>query len=86
GRLTNKWDALNTGLSVVVVLMALAYGVALAAVRTFSTRTIVIWIVAIHLIFLMSPPLQLTDLFNYLGYARLGAVHHLNPYTHGIGA
>ncbi len=30
--------------------------------------------------------MQLTDLFNYLGYARLGAVHHLNPYTHGIGA
>jgi hypothetical protein len=34
----------------------------------------------------MSPPLQLTDLFNYLGYARLGAVHHLNPYTHTIAA
>src|SRR5205823_5782239 len=27
----------------------------------------------------------LTDLFNYLGYARLGALHHLNPYTHVIG-
>jgi alpha-1,6-mannosyltransferase len=24
-------------------------------------------------------------LFNYLGYARLGGVHHLNPYTHVIG-
>jgi hypothetical protein len=46
--------------------------------------TIVIWIVAMHVILLMSPPLQLTDLFNYLGYARLGAVHHLNPYQHGI--
>jgi alpha-1,6-mannosyltransferase len=28
--------------------------------------------------------MQLTDLFNYLGYARLGALHHLNPYTHVI--
>ena len=37
-----------------------------------------------HAILLLSPPLQLTDLFNYLGYARLGAVHHLNPYTHVI--
>jgi hypothetical protein len=26
--------------------------------------------------------MQLTDLFNYLGYTRLGALHHLNPYTH----
>jgi hypothetical protein len=32
----------------------------------------------------MSPPLQLTDVFNYLGYARLGAFHGLNPYTHVI--
>jgi hypothetical protein len=32
----------------------------------------------------MSPPLQLTDVFNYLGYARLGGLHHLNPYTHVI--
>ncbi len=66
--------------------MLAAYGVAIAAVRTFSMKTIVIWIVAIHVVLLMAPPLQLTDLFNYLGYARLGAVHHLNPYTHGIGA
>jgi hypothetical protein len=49
-----------------------------------SMKTIAIWIVVLHVILLMSPPLQLTDLFNYLGYARLGAVHHLNPYTHGI--
>ena len=38
----------------------------------------------LHVIVLLSPPLQLTDLFNYLGYARLGALHHLNPYTHVI--
>ena len=37
------------------------------------------------MILLLSPPLQLTDLFNYLGYARLGGLHHLNPYTHVIG-
>ncbi len=86
GGLTNDWDGLSTGLSVVLVLMLAAYGVAIAAVRTFSMKAIAIWIVAIHVVLLMAPPLQLTDLFNYLGYARLGAVHHLNPYTHGIGA
>jgi hypothetical protein len=84
GHLPNKWAAINAGLSVVVVLMLLAYVAAVAAVRSLSMKTIAIWIVAMHVILLMSPPLQLTDVFNYLGYARLGAVHHLNPYQHGI--
>lgn len=77
--------AINIGLSVVVVAMLAAYGVAVLTVRTMSIRTIVIWLLAVHLILLMSPPLQLTDLFNYLGYARLGGVHQINPYTHGMG-
>ena len=65
--------------------MLAAYVVALAAVRTLSTRMIVGAIVALHVILLLGPPLQLTDVFNYLGYARLGGLHELNPYTHVIG-
>ncbi|MBV8999818.1 MAG: DUF2029 domain-containing protein, partial [Solirubrobacterales bacterium] len=38
-----------------------------------------------HVILLLSPPFQLTDLFNYLAFARLGSLHGLNPYTHVIG-
>ena len=68
----------------VLVLMLVAYGVTVAAVRTFSMRTIAIAVVVLHLILLLGPPLQLTDLFNYLGYARLGGLHHLNPYTNVI--
>ena len=70
--------------SLVVVVMLVAYAAALAAVHSLSMRTIAIAVVALHLILLLSPPMQLTDLFNYLGYARLGALHHLNPYTHVI--
>src|SRR5205807_6974105 len=70
--------------SAVLLLSLVAYGVVLAAVRSLSMRTIAICVVVIHAILLMSPPLQLTDLFNYLGYARLGGLHHLNPYTHAI--
>ena len=77
--------AVNMGFSVVLAGMLVAYGVAVAAVRTMSMRLIWVWVVAVHLILLMSPPLQLTDLFNYLGYARLGGVHHLNLYMHGMG-
>jgi hypothetical protein len=75
---------LNIGFSVVLVAMLVAYGAVLASVRTLSMRSIVITIVALHAILLLSPPQQLTDLFNYLGYARLGGLHHLNPYTHVI--
>jgi len=82
--LPNDPMGLSLGLSAVVVVMALAYGVVLLSVRTLSLRVIVAAVVAMHAILLMSPPLQLTDIFNYLGYARLGGLHHLNPYTHVI--
>jgi hypothetical protein len=84
GKLTNDQLGLSLGLSGVVIVMIVAYVIALAAVRTMSMRAIAIWVVAAHAILLLSPPLQLTDLFNYLGYARLGGLHHLNPYTHVI--
>ncbi len=70
--------------SITLGLMFVAYAVVVSAARTLSMRTIAIAVVALHVILLLSPPLQLTDLFNYLGYARLGALHHLNPYTHVI--
>ena len=75
---------LDYGLSGLVVAMLAAYGVVIAAARALSLRAIVIAIVALHVILLMAPPMQLTDLFNYLGYARLGALHGFNPYTHVI--
>jgi hypothetical protein len=82
--LPNNPNTLSYGLTVLLVGMLLAYGAVLASARTLSLRAIVICIVALHAILLMSPPLQLTDMFNYLGYARLGALHGLNPYTHVI--
>ncbi len=84
--LPNDPKTLGYGLTVVLVAMLAAYAVTLAAVPTLSLRTIVVCVLALHVILLMSPPLQLTDMFNYLGYARLGALHGLNPYTHVIAA
>ncbi|MDQ6778148.1 MAG: DUF2029 domain-containing protein, partial [Actinomycetota bacterium] len=86
GHLISSPSALSYGFSALIVAMTVAYGIALAAVRALSMGTIVIAVVALHAVVLLSPPLQLTDLFNYLGYARLGALHHLNPYTHVIAA
>jgi len=70
--------------SIVLFLMFGAYTVVLGAARTLSVRMVLVAIGVLELILLMSPPLQLNDVFNYLGYARLGALHHLNPYTHVI--
>jgi hypothetical protein len=84
GRVIANPRTLGLAFSGVMAAMLVAYGIVLSATRVLSMRTIVLCIVALHLVLLMSPPLQLTDLFNYLGYARLGAVHHLDPYTHVI--
>jgi alpha-1,6-mannosyltransferase len=85
GTLSASTNAVNYSVSALLIVMLLAYGVALAAVRALSMRAIVVCVVALHAILLLEPPFQLTDLFNYLGYARLGALHGLNPYTHVIG-
>jgi alpha-1,6-mannosyltransferase len=67
-----------------LIVMTAAYGAALLAARSVSMRMVVAVVVALNLIMLLSPPLQLTDAFNYVGYARLGGLHALNPYSHVI--
>jgi hypothetical protein len=83
-RLISDSKAVGIGFSVLLLAMLVAYGVALGAVRMFSMRTLAITVVALHLILLLSPPLQLNDVFNYIGYAHLGGLHQLNPYQHTI--
>jgi hypothetical protein len=38
-------------------------------------------ILGVHVIFLLAPPLALTDVFNYINYGRMEIVHGLNPYA-----
>lgn len=37
---------------------------------------------ALVVLFTVAPPLLSQDVFSYISYARLGALHGLNPYTH----
>jgi hypothetical protein len=39
-------------------------------------------VAGLHVLFLLAPPLLSQDVFSYISYARMGEVHHLNPYTH----
>src|SRR4051794_30657457 len=40
-------------------------------------------IVLLHAAFMLGPPLLSSDLFGYVDWARLGALHGLDPYAHG---
>jgi hypothetical protein len=84
GHLPHRARYLNPGFSALIVLMTLAYLVTLSAARSVSMRAITVFVVAVGVVLAVGPPLQFTDLFNYLAYDRLGALHHLNPYTHVI--
>jgi uncharacterized membrane protein len=66
--------------------MTIAYFAVLWSWRSVSVRVLIAFVVAVEAVLLVGPPLQMSDLFNYLAYARLGAVHGLNPYTHVINA
>jgi Glycosyltransferase family 87 len=62
-----------------LILFALYLG-AVALSNTMRLGWVVAALLAVHAILLLGPPLWLTDAFNYLGFARLGALHGHNPY------
>jgi hypothetical protein len=69
-----------------LLAMAGCYLLVLACARSVSARVALGIVVVLHLLFLLAPPLLSRDVFNYISYARIGAVHGLNPYLHGAGS
>ena len=59
-----------------------AYLCVLFAAPSLGRRLVVGAAVALVAAFALSPPLLSQDVFSYIAYARLGALHGLNPYTH----
>lgn len=64
------------------LLMFASYLLVLLAARALSMRTIALTVAATQAILLLGPPLISQDVFGYIGFARLGALHGLDPYTH----
>jgi hypothetical protein len=88
GPLGGLWPSLTrstTGLrwlfTAPIVLMYACYLIGLRYVPLLRARWAIVAIVAAHAIMFLSPPLALTDIFNYINYGRMEVVHHLNPYT-----
>lgn len=75
----------NTGLGVLFTVaiagMYVFYVVAFLCAPRLRARWTIAAIVAAHVIFFISPPLALTDVFNYLNYGRMEIAHGLNPYA-----
>ena len=69
---------LFTGL---VVTMFVGYLVLLRNVSHVPARWVIGGIVTVHAIFVLAPPMALTDVFNYINYGRMESLYHLNPYT-----
>ena len=65
--------------------MFLLYLVVLATHRALPAWTVVAAIGPVHLVFFLSPPLPLTDIFNYLNYARMGALSRPQPIRRPAG-
>jgi alpha-1,6-mannosyltransferase len=64
-----------------IALMYASYLIVLACVPRLRARWAIAAVIAVQAIVLLAPPLALTDIFNYVNYARMEVVHHLNPYT-----
>jgi alpha-1,6-mannosyltransferase len=85
--LHEPFSSLNLGLTTHWVIYAMLgmwvfYGFALALNDAISIRAALTAIVAVHVVFLLSPPLMSMDVFSYIEYGRLGALHGLNPYLY----
>jgi hypothetical protein len=73
--LTSQQFLLLVGAMSAAYLGVIVFGTALRA------RWILGTVAALHIAFLLAPPLLSTDAFNYIDYARLGALHGLDPYA-----
>jgi alpha-1,6-mannosyltransferase len=78
---TNSGTTLKYLFTGAIVAMYVSYLLVLKYVPRLPARWVIATILAAHAIYLLSPPLALTDLFNYINYGRMEVVHNLNPYT-----
>src|SRR3954451_7246025 len=76
----------GTEFGVVFIVLGVCYLGVLAFADSIRVRVGLGAIVLLHLIFVIAPPLLSSDIFNYVGYARLDVVHGLNPYVHPLSA
>lgn len=70
------------GFQALMLAMCASYLLVLAGARRLPASAILATILSVHLLLLLGPPLISRDVFGYLAFARMGALHGLDPYTH----
>jgi hypothetical protein len=79
--LTPSTVTLRTELAVALGLLALCWLAATALAPRVRIEWVVAALVLVHIVYVLGPPLSLSDLFNYLHYGRMGALYGHNPYA-----
>jgi len=78
---TRSESALKLMFTIVVIAMYASYLFGLQRIPKLGARWVIASLVLLQLVFFLAPPLTLTDVFNYINYARMDVVHNLNPYA-----
>jgi len=70
------------GFQALMLVVCAGYVAVLVCSRALPLAALAAGVVLAHLILLLGPPLISQDVFGYLAFARMGALHGLDPYTH----
>ena len=63
-----------------LIALIAAYLAMLPLARRLQPRHVVIAVVGLNVLFTLAPPLLSSDVFSYIAYGRIGALHGLDPY------
>ncbi|MBA3807149.1 MAG: DUF2029 domain-containing protein [Solirubrobacterales bacterium] len=72
----------SSSFQVLMLIMCASYLLVLGGARELALAPLAGAIVLAHVILVLGPPLISQDVFGYLAFARMGALHGLDPYTH----
>src|SRR5947208_8841380 len=80
------WNSGRIGfpeLNLLLILMAALYVLVVLCSRWIPAWIAIAGAALLVALFTLAPPMFSTDIFNYVAYARMGALYHVNPYLHG---
>ena len=69
-----------------MIVMTGIFLISLLTVPALPVRLVLAAIAALHLLFFLGPPIMSADVFGYIDWARMGALHGFNPYSTDSGA
>ncbi|MCW2953070.1 MAG: hypothetical protein JWQ48_2240 [Conexibacter sp.] len=79
--------ALGAGGSALLIAAMLAgYLAVVRGARVLPAGPALAAVVVLHVAFALAPPLFSSDVFSYIAYGRMGALHAISPYLHGPDA